>query len=423
MPYVLWFFPTLIFKVLYLNSQRLRAPMSLKHLLLVMCLPLLLAGCGAMPASGPYQSRVGNGATVKIRSNSNAQNSLKYAMVELSGTVVEQMSKRPYSVGGDVIWPVKTSHEIVKVNVGDTIQVTIYEAQSGGLFIPKEAGVRPGNFIALPPQTVESGGYITVPYVGLVKAVGRSTVDIGKSIATSLSDRAIEPQVVVSFSDRRSSEVSVIGAVEDATRFSLSFSGDKILDAIARAGGPSFPGYETWVSLQRNDQEYTLPFDRLILDSTKNIYVQSNDTLYLYRQPKKFIVYGAAQSQGSIDFGKRNLFLSEALGLANGLNDTQADPAEIYIYRHEKSAYLESLVSADFDVHDMVSAADKTVPVIYRLNLRDPNGFFLAQKFPMREDDVIYIANAKSVEFLKFLNILNSAASTATNVKATKNAY
>ena len=397
--------------------------LSLKHIALTICLPVLLVGCGVLPASGPGQRGVGTGASVSIKGKANAANEFSYAIVELSTSVLTQISERPYSVGGDVNWPAKTPPEVVKVSVGDTIQVTIYESQSGGLFIPKEASVRPGNFISLPPQTVERGGYITVPYVGLVRAVGRSTVDIGKTIANSLADRAIEPQVVVSFSDRSGSEVSVIGAVEEATRFSLSFGGDKILDAIASAGGPSSPGYETWVSLQRGDNEYTVPFDRLVLDPTKNIYVNSKDTVYLYRQPKKFTVYGAAQSQGSISFGKRALFLSEALGLANGLRDTQADPAEIYIYRHEEAKYLNALATDSPDNSKLSLIKGDTVPVIYKLNLRDPNGFFLAQKFPMRDDDVIYIANAKSVEFLKFLNILNSTASTATNVKATKNAY
>lgn len=408
---------------LYLNLKRLRDLMSLKHLLLKMLFPLLLAGCGTMPASGPYQGGIGHEASVNIKDKSAGDNRFKYAVVGLSAPIIDHIAERTYFADDDIAWPAKTSPEIIKVNVGDTIQVTIYEAQSGGLFIPEEAGVRPGNYITLPPQTVERAGYITVPYVGLVKAAGHSTVDIGASIAKSLADRAIEPQVVVSFSDRSGSEVSVIGAVEDAIRFPLGFGGDRILDAIANAGGPSLPGYETWVSLQRKGHEYTLPFERLVLDPKANIYVQSNDTVYLYRQPKVFTVYGAVQSQGRINFGKRHLFLSEALGMARGLNDARADPAEIYIYRHEETAYLKGLVDTYSDDKPLGDIEAKTLPVIYKLDLRDPNGFFFAQKFPMQGDDVIYVANAKSVEFLKFLNILNNTLSTATNVKDVKNVY
>src|ERR1043166_4051212 len=42
----------------------------------------------------------------------------------------------------------------LRFGVGDVVSVTIFEAASGGLFIPMEAGVRPGNFITLPTQSV-----------------------------------------------------------------------------------------------------------------------------------------------------------------------------------------------------------------------------------------------------------------------------
>ena len=396
--------------------------MSLKSMIFRVFVPcLLLFGCGAMPASGP-QGRIGDGASVRVKGDRGSDSNFDYAVVEFSASLMRHVSERiPFE--SKISWPTKVSPEIIKVSVGDTIQVTIYEAQSGGLFIPKEAGVRPGNYISLPPQTVEHSGYITVPYVGLVKASDRTTVDIGASIANSLSDRAIEPQVVVSFSDRGGSEVSIIGAVGNAKRFALSFGGDKILDAIASAGGASSPGYETWVSLIRGDDEYQIPFDELILDPKKNIYVQSNDTIYLYREAEIFTVYGAAENQGVRSFGKRDLLLSEALGLVNGLNDTQADPAEIYIYRHEDTSFLSKLTDDITDDKVIDTAGNATVPVIYKLDLRDPNGFFWAQRFPMNDDDVIYVANARSVEFLKFVNILNRSTSVARSVKSTKNAY
>jgi hypothetical protein len=39
----------------------------------------------------------------------------------------------------------------------------IFEAEAGGLFVPSEAGARPGNFVTLPEQIVDSNGNITVP--------------------------------------------------------------------------------------------------------------------------------------------------------------------------------------------------------------------------------------------------------------------
>ncbi len=387
---------------------------------------LPFTACGTLPGSGPQKKDALRSAAAIINSatpeHASSDSATDYIVINVDGNTIETISQNKNSYKPAEVWPEEEPAEIIKVNIGDTVQITIYEAQSGGLFIPREAGVRPGNFITLPPQTVENSGYITVPYVGLVKAAGRTTVEIGNTISSSLSNRAIEPQVVVSFTDRRGSEVSVIGAVEEATRFELGFNGDRILDAVASAGGPSAPGYETWISLQRSENEYTISFDELILKPQKNIFVKSDDTIYLYRQAKTFSVYGAASSQGSLAFGKRHLFLSEALGLANGLSDTQADPAEIYIYRHEEKKFVSAM--ANKETQQMLAKTDSELfPVIYKVNLREPQGFFMAQKFLMQDEDVVYVANAESVEFLKFLNIINSTATTATNTKATKNAY
>ena len=48
------------------------------------------------------------------------------------------------------------------------MSVTIFEAEARGLFFPSEAGARPGNFVTLPEQIVDSNGNITVPYAGTI---------------------------------------------------------------------------------------------------------------------------------------------------------------------------------------------------------------------------------------------------------------
>jgi polysaccharide export outer membrane protein len=48
------------------------------------------------------------------------------------------------------------------------------------------------------------------------------------------------------------------------------------------------------------------------------------------------------------------------------------------------------------------------VPVVYRVDLKDPRSFFVAQGFPVRDHDVMYVSNAPATELRKFLNILTS---------------
>ena len=100
--------------------------------------------------------------------------------------------------------------------------MTIFEAAAGGLFIPAEAGVRPGNFVTIPNQAVDNNGNISVPYAGNIQARGRTPVEIQQAIVDALRSRAIEPQAVVSLVDQRASLISVLGDVRAAGRFPAS---------------------------------------------------------------------------------------------------------------------------------------------------------------------------------------------------------
>ena len=51
-------------------------------------------------------------------------------------------------------------------------------------------------------------------------------------------DIALEPQVVVALEQQNTSLISVLGDVRTAGRFPANPSGERILDYIARAGGP-----------------------------------------------------------------------------------------------------------------------------------------------------------------------------------------
>ncbi|HET6377905.1 MAG TPA: polysaccharide export protein, partial [Methylocella sp.] len=53
------------------------------------------------------------------------------------------------------------------------------------------------------------------------------------------------------------------------------------------------------------------------------------------------------------------------------------------------------------------------VPVIFSVSFADPGGYFLATRMQMRNDDIIFIANALSVDLSKFLEFVNLTMSAA----------
>lgn len=352
-----------------------------------------------MPASGPQSF------DVRTEQAGGVEASLPYALVKLTPEVVRILGR--YTPRLSTAFATRTPPTAFRFGIGDTVRVTIFESAAGGLFIPAEAGVRPGNFVTIPDQAVDDQGNISVPYAGKILARGRTPTEIQSAIVDALKDRAIEPQVVVSLVDQNTSLISVLGDVRSAGRFRASPSGERILDAIARAGGPVNQGYDMWVALERTGHRASVPFGALLNEPSNNIFTLPNDVIYVFSQPQTFVAFGATGAQGQFKFDAWRLSLAEAVGKHGGLNDGLADPASVFLYRGETRDVAQQIGV------DCSRFEGPIIPIIYVVNFRDPSGYFLAQTFEMRNKDVIYTSNAAAVETTKFLNFLRTIMATA----------
>jgi polysaccharide export outer membrane protein len=341
-------------------------------------------------------------ASLDIRNENTAV--LPFAVVKLNAEIVHLLEKyEPNGLPGILA----DSHppSTIKFGIGDIISVTIFEASAGGLYVPLEAGVRPGNYVNLPDQAVDNDGNITVPYAGRIRAAGRTNVEIQDDILQRIKKRAIDPQVIVTASQQRSSLVSVFGEVRTPVRFPMPLAGaqDRITDAITRAGGLSGAGWETWVVLERDGKRTTVPFGNLVYWPSGNIFVQPGDRIYLYREPLKFTAFGATGQQGEFNFDAWRINLTQAVAKAGGLLDLQADPGAVFLYRREPREVAQQL-GVDCSRFD-----GDSVPIVFNVSFQDPAGYFVATKMQMRPFDVIYAANAPQVDITKVLNFINTA--------------
>jgi polysaccharide export outer membrane protein len=343
--------------------------------------------CTTFPTSGPAGS--------DIRTEKLDPEGLPYALVRVTPQVEKVLETKAPRIAQ--VFPDRGGPGEIRFGIGDVISVTVFEAAAGGLFIPLEAGVRPGNFITLPNQDVDNNGNITVPYAGTIKAKGRTVVEVQKAIVDALQNRALEPQVVVALVDRRASSISVLGDVGTPSRFAANANGERLLDVIARAGGPKNPGYDTWVMLERQGRLASAPFAALVNQPTNNIWARPQDIIYVFTEPRTFTAFGATGLQGHFPFAAWRVTLAEAIGKAGGLNDGLADPASVFLYRGEPREIAELLGV------DVSRFQGPIIPIIFNINLRDPSGYFLASNFEMRNKDVIFTSNAPAVEATKFL--------------------
>jgi polysaccharide export outer membrane protein len=81
----------------------------------------------------------------------------------------------------------------------------------------------------------------------------------------------------------------------------------------------------------------------------------------------------------------------------------------VFLYRREPRELAERL-GVDCSKMD-----GPTVPVVYSTSFADPAGYFLATRVQMHNKDVIFVANAQSVDITKFATFLNTLISVPSN--------
>ena len=379
---------------------------------------MLAAGCGLLPADGPNAIAVKTGST---------WNGPRYGLVRVTPGVIDILNEYgPLTLSaafGDNRPPPE-----IKFGIGDVLSVSIFEAAAGGLYIPAEAGVRPGNFVALPNQPIDNHGNIFVPYAGLIPAAGKTATQVDQEIVDRIKNRAIDPQAVVALINQNTSLITVIGEINSliptclsvvtcspAGRLAAVPSGERLLDVISRAGGLKDQGQDLWVVLERQGRRASVPFGSLIYEPGNNIWAWPNDTIYLYKEPQTFLAFGASGLQGQFPFSAGPLSsawrmtLAEGVAAAGGLLDLVADPGSVFLYRREPRELAEKL-GVDCSKMD-----GPTVPVVYSVSFADPAGYFLATRMQMRDKDVIFVANAQDVEITKFAAFANTVISVPTN--------
>ncbi len=376
----------------------------------------ILAGCaGLTPQDTPNNISVRSNAQVTAV----ADEKIGYALVSLNPTVLHATnSMTAGSLGSLASLGGGGKGGDVTIGIGDIVTVTVFEAAAGGLFIPREAGTRSGNFVEIPRQQVDQSGSITVPYAGTIKVSGLTARAVSVIIRDRIKDRAIDPQAVVSVAEQRGNQISVLGEVGAPLRFAIDPGGIRILGAIARAGGPRSPAYETVVSVKRGSRVVKQMMSDIIKRPSDDIFLAPGDVVYLSREPRFFLVLGSTPSPGSIGgsnnrrftFENDRMTLAESLAKAGGLDGTRADSKSVFVLRAESRKMLENAGV------DTSTIPGERVPTVYTLDFSKPDGMFLANSFYVRDRDVVFVSEAPSQELIKALNVVSPVTSSVYNI-------
>ena len=365
----------------------------------ILAMTILLSGCQTLtkwqPSSGPTKKVIENQIDT-----------------ENSGLTIIDIDNRIAFLTSQSI-PVRRFSDFYKssstfnntISAGDVVDVSIWEAPPALLFGTASdiSGLSGSKEVKLPEQMVDNKGQITIPFVGKISVSGKTPEQVQAMIVKGLTKKANNPSAVVRIAKNNSADVTIVGEVTNSTRMPLTGKAERILDALAAAGGTKHPSSRISVQLNRRGQSVEMPFDAIIKDPRQNVILQKGDVVSVNYQTKSFTVLGAIAKNTEIDFEAGGISLMQALARSGGLDDNRADARGVFIFRQESANILTPEQRAALPMQLQYASE---VPVIYRLNLKEPINYIVAQNFAIKDKDLIYVSNAPGVEFRKFISLV-----------------
>ena len=288
-----------------------------------------------------------------------------------------------------------------QVGIGDILYVTVWDHPE--LTVP--AG--PQQQGALAGRLVQSDGSLFYPYIGKVKAAGKSPVEIREEISRRLAQYIESPQVDVSVLTYGSQRVWVTGAAERSSPIALGTSPLTLADAISQAGLNSAQADLSGIQLSRDGITYTLNLETLAREfGGRQLFLKDGDSIYVpYLDRKEIFVVGEVNLPGAYSFRTGDVSLNQALGRARGLLQQTANGNAVYVIRGSTDLQQEP-------------------SVIYQLEARSPAAFAVGSQFNLQPGDVVFVGAAGVSRWNRFVNqllpftsILYNAARTGTEVR------
>ncbi len=355
-----------------------------------------LAGCATLPSSGPTGGQIEKTAVAPKDGTPPIQIVPVRTIADVPGADVVATAVLPELVPPptDMIGP------------GDVLDINIYEA---GVTLFSSAGgggmsqitTNPGVQVQkLPPTRVDDLGDITIPYAGTLHVAGITTGEVEAMIRNSLARMSQNPQVIVTLNQAITNSIIVGGEVARPGRLVLQTNRERLSDVVALAGGYRGEAKDLLLRIVRGEQSADIRINDLVENPKLDIRAYPGDRLMLIDDPRTFSILGASGRVEQIPFRRSSVSLAEAIATAGGVNPVVGNPAAIFVFRYVRDG------------------RGNEVPMVYHINMMKTGSYFLAQRFAMRDKDVLYFGNAAANQPSKLIQLISQLFSPILTVAA-----
>ena len=339
---------------------------------------MFLVSCG-LPSSGP---------SVKDIQDSSVENGGDMFIVDVNQSVIDA-SAREQSSGFSQSFRNAGVVSIDRIHAGDTLTITIWENVENGLFSTLGQKVT-----TLPAMQVDQLGNIFIPYAGTVKASGRTPEDLRLKVTDLLDGQTPDPQIEVRREAGDGATVSILGGVGGQGVYPIDASSRRLTGMLARAGGITLDPGVVKITVRRGANVGEIWFQDLLDNPANDIPLRAGDKIVLEKDERYFIAMGTT-GQRRISFETHNPTVLEALAAVGGLRASQSNAKGIFVFREEPASIANRVLGR----------SDLTGPqqFAYLVDLTSQSSMLVAGKFPIRDEDTIYVTEAPYVKWRTLL--------------------
>lgn len=377
-------------------KMSLVVPNRVRHLLIGLAASAL-AGCSIVPGNQSYSDREESAVMLPVQqgdallpANIKIQPITAELIVEMfkaarpprgDGTSVASVATR--NVPGPGSQDAKPIPEY-KLGPGDIISIIVWDhpeltIPAGSFRTAEQAGT-----------VVTDDGTIYFPYAGVIKVQGMTTSEVRKILAAKLAKYIEQVQLDVRMVAFRSQQVYVVGEVNKPGIQQVTDIPMTVIEAVNRAGGFTQEADYSRVLLTRRGTTYLVDIQAMYDygATAQNALLEHGDIVNVAdRSYNKIFVLGEVVRPGSQLMNKKRSTLAEALSDAGYINQTTSNPRWIYVMR-----------------------GDTETPELFHLDSSLPDAMLLADRFPLRPRDVVYVDAAAVVRWQRVIsNILPTA--------------
>lgn len=354
---------------------------------------LLLGACSALPTSGPTGREI---LRASAAPSGSSREILPFKLISVQ--TVDEMPQAPVLPSSMLPPAVRQPTNLVGPN--DLLNITIFEAgvtlfggrSTNGLAGLATRSTSSGSIVnteQMPGMRVDDQGFIRVPFVGAVRAAGRTTSELQEAIRRGLIGKSQAPQVVVTIEESITNSLLLVGEVNRPGRLPLTTASETLVDTVALAGGYKGEAKDLVARVERSGDRFEVRLSDLLDAPENDLPVGPGDRITLVSRPQSFSVLGAANRTEQIRFPRGRIALAEAVALAGGASPTAGDAGAVFVFRYG------------------AGVSGQPEPVVYHFNMKRPNALFLAQRFAMRDGDLLYIGNAEANQPTKLVQLVS----------------